>query len=61
MTQSVATTVRESLGDDDVQAIDQLREVYARLRDELGRVIVGQHARRSSGCRSACSPEATRC
>ena len=33
----------ETLGDNDVQAIDQLREVYARLRKELGRVIVGQH------------------
>ena len=42
MTQSAASPTRESLGDDDVRAIDQLREVYARLRDELGRVIVGQ-------------------
>jgi MoxR-like ATPase len=32
-----------SLSDNDVQAIDQLRDVYARLRKELGRVIVGQH------------------
>jgi MoxR-like ATPase len=32
-----------SLNDDDVQAIDRLREVYRRLRDELGRVIIGQH------------------
>jgi MoxR-like ATPase len=31
-----------SLSDNDVQAIDQLRDVYARLRKELGRVIVGQ-------------------
>jgi MoxR-like ATPase len=34
----------ERLGADDVQAIDQLRDTYARLREELGRVIVGQHA-----------------
>ena len=32
------------LREDDVQAIDQMREVYARLRRELGRVIVGQQA-----------------
>jgi MoxR-like ATPase len=33
----------ERLSDDDVQAIDRLRAVYARLCEELGRVIVGQH------------------
>jgi MoxR-like ATPase len=33
----------DHLSDNDVQAIDQLRELYARLRQELGRVIVGQH------------------
>src|SRR5438477_3833164 len=33
----------QRMSDNDVQAIDQLREVYARLRKELGRVIVGQH------------------
>src|SRR5947209_18793873 len=32
----------DQLSDNDVRAIDQLREVYARLRKELGRVIVGQ-------------------
>ncbi len=32
-----------TLNDDDVQAIDRLREVYRRLREELGRVIIGQH------------------
>jgi MoxR-like ATPase len=32
----------ESLNDDDVQAISQLRDVYSRLCKELGRVIVGQ-------------------
>jgi MoxR-like ATPase len=31
------------LNDNDVQAIDRLRGVYRRLRDELGRVIIGQH------------------
>src|SRR5262245_5310703 len=31
-----------SLNEDDVQAISQLRDVYARLRKEVGRVIVGQ-------------------
>src|SRR5258708_22652972 len=33
----------QRMSENDVQAIDQLREVYARLRKELGRVIVGQH------------------
>src|SRR5438270_11478094 len=32
----------DQLNDNDVQAIDQLRDLYARLRKELGRVIVGQ-------------------
>src|SRR5438874_155542 len=31
-----------ALSDNDVQAIGQLRDVYARLRQEVGRVIVGQ-------------------
>ncbi|MFM7159769.1 MAG: AAA family ATPase, partial [Planctomycetaceae bacterium] len=35
-------TALERLADDDVAAIDRLRETYARLRQELGRVIVGQ-------------------
>jgi MoxR-like ATPase len=30
------------LSDDDVQAIDRLRGIFKQLRDELGRVIVGQ-------------------
>ena len=34
---------QERLSENDVQAIDHLRDVYARLRNELGRVIVGQH------------------
>jgi len=32
-----------NLSDNDVQAINSLRDVYARLRAELGRVIIGQH------------------
>src|SRR5271168_2263208 len=39
-TQAVTST--DSLSENDVQAIDQLRDVYARLRKELARVIVGQ-------------------
>src|SRR5581483_1043737 len=34
--------IMDSLSANDVQAIDQLRDVYARLRQEVGRVIVGQ-------------------
>jgi MoxR-like ATPase len=44
MSQSLSSSAPEKLSEDDVQAIDHLREVYARLRKELGRVIVGQHA-----------------
>lgn len=33
-----------TLSDDDVEAVDHLRAAYTRLRDELGRVIVGQQA-----------------
>jgi MoxR-like ATPase len=33
---------KHSLTDNDVQAIDRLRDAYAKLRSELGRVIVGQ-------------------
>jgi MoxR-like ATPase len=43
MSQTTASRAQERLSDDDVQAIDHLREVYARLRKELARVIVGQH------------------
>jgi MoxR-like ATPase len=32
------------LGDDDVAAIDRLRDVYGKIRNELGKVIIGQHA-----------------
>ncbi len=42
MAEPVPPTTLEPLGENDVQAIDELREVYARLRAELGRVIVGQ-------------------
>lgn len=34
----------DSLSDNEVEAIDQLRELYARLRNELARAIVGQQA-----------------
>jgi MoxR-like ATPase len=44
MTESVASPTNERLSENDVQAIDQLREIYARLRKELARVIVGQDA-----------------
>jgi MoxR-like ATPase len=33
----------ERLTDNDVQAIDRLRDLYARIRKELARVIIGQH------------------
>jgi MoxR-like ATPase len=33
----------DKLNENDVQAIGQLRDTYARLRKELARVIVGQH------------------
>src|SRR5947209_393853 len=42
MAQPAATATQERLSENDVQAIDHLREVYARLRAELARVIVGQ-------------------
>jgi MoxR-like ATPase len=44
MSQSVPSTAHERLSEDDVQAIDQLRDMYSRLRKELARVIVGQEA-----------------
>ena len=45
MDQGLATAQAASrLSDNDVQAVDNLRSVYSRLRQELGRVIVGQHA-----------------
>ena len=42
MSQSEAPPSQERLSENDVQAIDHLREAYAGLRNELGRVIVGQ-------------------
>ena len=43
MATSVATAPpSEQLNDNDVQAIDHLREAYAHLKKELARVIVGQ-------------------
>jgi MoxR-like ATPase len=39
---TTATAPGESLHSDDVAAIDRLRGVYARLQQELGRIIVGQ-------------------
>jgi MoxR-like ATPase len=33
----------QRMSENDVQAIDHLRDIYAKLRKELGRVIVGQH------------------
>ena len=33
-----------ALGDDDVAAIDQLRDVYGKIRQELGKIIIGQHS-----------------
>jgi MoxR-like ATPase len=33
----------QDLADDDVQAVDRLRLLYAKLRSELGRVIIGQN------------------
>ena len=43
MSQPATSTASDRLSANDVQAIDQLREAYARLKKELGRVIVGQH------------------
>jgi MoxR-like ATPase len=43
MSRSSASNVNLPLSDSDVQAINRLRSVYAGLKAELGRVIVGQH------------------
>jgi MoxR-like ATPase len=43
MAQSVTAKPQDRLSENDVQAIDHLRAVYARLRREISRVIVGQH------------------
>src|ERR1700722_3439072 len=42
MADSVLSGTQVRLSEAHVQAIDHLREVYARLRKELARVIVGQ-------------------
>ena len=42
MAQPGAPSAHEPLSENDVEAIDELRDAYARLRKELGRVIVGQ-------------------
>jgi MoxR-like ATPase len=42
MSTVAAPAATERLSDDDVQAIDRLRNTYDRLRKELGRIIVGQ-------------------
>jgi MoxR-like ATPase len=42
MAEVMTAPPRERLSDDDVAAIDRLRDVYARLRAELARVIIGQ-------------------
>lgn len=44
MSQAPPETRAPELEQHDVEAIDGLRDVYARLRGELARVIVGQHA-----------------
>src|SRR5947209_12345500 len=41
---ALSAPVARSLSDDDVSAIDRLREVYGRLRKELARIIIGQQA-----------------
>jgi MoxR-like ATPase len=42
MSQGVSRPASERLGEDDVAAIDELRGVYAALRTEIAKVIVGQ-------------------
>lgn len=44
MSQSTVAPSQERLSEDDVQAIDHLRDIYAKLRKELAKVIVGQTA-----------------
>lgn len=42
MVESSGSSIESRLSDDDVGAIDRLRDLYARLKKELGRVIIGQ-------------------
>ena len=44
MTNAPNTATPPDLSDNDVQALDRLRDVFSRLKKELGRVIIGQHA-----------------
>jgi MoxR-like ATPase len=44
MTKLVTNPPAPQLGENDVQAIDRLREAFGQLKRELGRVIVGQQA-----------------
>jgi MoxR-like ATPase len=43
MSQTLSNHQGTSLADSDVEAIERLRDVYQRLKKELGRVIIGQH------------------
>jgi MoxR-like ATPase len=43
MGQMAEKSVAAKLGEDDVRAIDGLRDLYSRLRKELSRAIIGQH------------------
>ena len=43
MTNSSSSVPSTNLSDDDVGAIDQLRQLFTRLKKELGRVIIGQN------------------
>jgi len=43
MASSAGSSVVTNLSDNDVQAIDRLRDLYGKLKKELGRVIIGQH------------------
>src|SRR5437762_3013504 len=43
MSQATLASPPNTISDDDVAAIDELGKLYKRLRDELGRVIIGQH------------------
>jgi MoxR-like ATPase len=42
MAESTPSTAPPALPADDVEAIDKMREVYQRLREELSKIIVGQ-------------------
>ncbi len=43
MSDSYSSSGNSSLGDHDVEAIENLQRVFAQLKSELGRVIIGQH------------------